>query len=489
MAEKNPNSYGWARFILAMVAIVFTIALFGAGAWTVYQILSAGWTVSVYSDIYDAISRAAGDVFSDFQGYAIAVLSMGLALWMVHETYKTLYKGMGMGESTMDAKYFEGIYKKLFLTTAIIGLFLINTPRNVFSNTFEIILNLGSGVGRELLQRKIVRLGAKIPEGCEDMPGELSYETARDVLSKNTKLEMTCMMREAGVLREDYIKLGGLMFDKGKGPLVGAIVSYITIRFGAEIVGSVLTFSGNSAGRIVSAAGAPGAAVVAGAQVLLSREVQMGITGVVLVGGFFFINLLFAFIFIENLLLMGAGIILFPLLIACYVFEETRSYAVAALSELRKFAIGLIFICIALVICSEANDWILGGMFGAAPGENITRTRAAIKLLEVNDLDGFERLIKFSAGGTAMYILWAIFAVALNAKILGEASKFAGWFDGAISESGLGKSLYGFGKSVKNSFTSINRELYGFAKNDERSGLTKLKNNVMDVVRKRKKAE
>ena len=185
---------------------------------------------------------------------------------------------------------------------------------------------------------------------------------------------------------------------------------------------------------------------------ITNEDIRMGASGIALIIGLFMVNMLFAFIIIENMIFMGVALLIFPILAVCYVFEQTRSYATAGLSKLFTFAKGLIFMCIAIVICNEINDWVLGGIFSSPNETNISSTKYALTLLKEGEIDKFNEIVG------DWYFLYVIFALTLNFKLIKEEGTFAGWFGGSVSESGLGQSVWSFSKSIINKTKSVGRD-------------------------------
>jgi len=186
----------------------------------------------------------------------------------------------------------------------------------------------------------------------------------------------------------------------------------------------------------------------------LNRDLRMALAGVIIVGGFIFINLLFAFIIIEQFLFLGAAIILFPFLAASYVFDETRSYATTALQNVLKFAIGLIVVCFVAAFCVELNLWIFGSMFGS--GEDAITAGEALAMINADPENGLDDFIDTVDSG--WYFLWALLAIMVNAKLLSEARTFAGWFGGDFQQSALGENLFTLGKSTAGYILSAHKK-------------------------------
>jgi hypothetical protein len=516
------------KWVVAAVCVAIFVGGVVAGGSAAYQIVTTCWACDVFRTIYDSLSKTAFDVFELFQGKAILLLSVGLALWMVYETYTIFITGMGINpEIKLDAEYFKKIYKKIFLATAIIGLFLINTPRNVFANTFEVILDFGSGIGRQLLHGKIAELGAELPAECTVSDRELRY-SAGMALSDTTRDNMVCLMREVDVVRRDYIALGQELFEHGTTAMIVDVALQAGIRIGATVASFLLRRHGSTGwlkgkekkiarqdkkvgelakkieeatrdrkptdalqrqlesakrslernrgavkkvaddfadnagrnfrtrqvvGKAISKTNGFVADAISVGHFIADEDFRMGIAGIVVLGGFFFVNLLFSFILIENLLFFGIAIVIFPFLAACYVFEgPLRGFATHALKSQFAFAIGLIFMCLATVMCAELNDWILGGMISSPDPARISGTRYAIELLRAGDVDGYNDIV-----GTGWFFLYALFAVMVNGRLLVEARKFAGWFTGTMIEGTLGKNLATLGKSAVATLTSVTR--------------------------------
>ncbi|MGN0929884.1 MAG: hypothetical protein ACI4N3_04550 [Alphaproteobacteria bacterium] len=500
----------WIFFIFSMAILTYLIFNTAQGA---YTLLTECWVCSVVENIYDAFSRISYETFSLFQNDALLLLSIALALWIVYETYQVFIKGISSKlDVNITPDFFKNIYKKLFLATFVIGALLLNSPRNVFSNTYELVLDFGSGIGRTVLRKKINQLNLVVPDECEAKQSSTLVYKEGMALSENTKDNMVCLIKEVNLLRQNYIQIGIHLFEYALPSLITAVVVNVSIRvagffggralqnFGTDkwlkkmnkkiekekdpekvkklkemIEGVVDDVANNDsktvksrqrAGRIISDNASKVADVSSIVAFITSNDVRMGLTGIALVIGLFMVNMLFAFIIIENMLFMGVSLLIFPFLAVCYVFNETRSYATAGLSKLWGFAKGLIFVCIAIIICNEINDWVLGGMFSAPNETNISTTKYALKLLQNGEIEKFNDLV-----GSPFYFLYAIFAIILNFKIISEAPTFAGWFGGSISESALGKSVWNFSKSVVSWTKSASRELVSYKKASDDVGI------------------
>ena len=495
----------WFFFIIAVAILTYLIVNTTRG---VYTLLTECWVCYVVENIYDAFSKVSYETFHLFQNDALLILSIALALWIVYETSQVFMKGISSNpDINITPDFFKNIYKKLFLAVFVIWVFLLNSPRNVFSNTYEIVLDFGSGIGRSILHKKINDLELNIPDECKNQPTELVYN--KDMaLSENTKNNMVCMIKEVNVLRQNYIQIGINLFEYGLPSMITAAVVNVSIRLAGFFGGRALQQYGSekwlkkltkrlgkekndkkskklkdlidklsddiknndgkntkrvqNTGRVISNNASKVADVSSIVAIITDNDIRMGLTGVALVIGFFLVNMLFAFIIIENMLFMGVSLLIFPFLAICYVFNETRSYATAGLKKLWDFAKGIIFVCIAIIICDEVNDWVLGGMFTAPNETNISSTKYALKLLEAGEIDKFNDLVK-----SPLYFLYAIFAVIVNFLVMREAPTFAGWFTGSVSESELGKSVWNFSKSIVSWTKSAGRELVGYKKHPD----------------------
>lgn len=523
MADSTSNKIAlfssikkWIFFIFSVALLTYLIINTTSG---VYTLLTECWVCTVFENIYDTFSRVSYNTFEFFQNDALLLLSVALALWIVYETYQVFKNGLNGKGINVSPDFFKTIYRKLFLAVFVIGALLLNSPRNVFSNTYEIVLDFGSGIGRTVLRKKIYEQGLTVPAECEaKQSAELVYKEGM-ALSENTKENMVCLIKEVDLLRQNYIQIGINLFEYSLPALITAIVANVSIRTAGFFGGRALQNFGTDkwlkkinkriekqsiklskqknskkakkiqenidnlkekldtvvddvannnsktvkrqqrAGRTISNNAEKFANVSSIVALVTSNDIRMGLTGIALIIGLFMVNMLFAFIIIENMLFMGVSLLIFPFLAICYTFNYTRNYATAGLSRLWGFAKGLIFICIAIIICNEINDWILGGMFSASNKTNISTTRYALKLLENGEIEKFNALVK-----NPFYFLYAIFAILLNFKIISEAPKFAGWFGGSISESALGKSVWNFSKSIVNWTKSSGRALVGYNK-------------------------
>ncbi len=515
----------WTLLIVSLLILVYMIYNITSGA---YTLLKDCWVCGVFESIYDTFSRVANQTFYIFQNDSLVILSVCLALWIAYETYKIFIKSVGLDPSVqvnLDPEYLKKIYKKMFLATVVIGLFIINSPRNIFANTYEIVLDFGSGVGRFVIQKKINEMQLSIPPECQNQSTNLIYKEG-NALSENTKNNMVCLIKEINVLRQSYMDIGINLFEHGIFPISLAIITNIGIRVGGFFLGRNLEqygtdkwlekiqkaiqnkklkgkkaeqlkqkldevlkdikdnkskntkrtqktgeFISNNAGRIAN--------ISSIAAFITNQDIRMGLSGIALVIGLFMVNMLFAFIIVENLLFMGVSLLIFPFLAICYVFDETRSYAKKGLSDLFGFAIGLIFMCVGMIICAEINDWVLGGMLSAESTNNITTTNYMLKLLQEGDIETFNKL------ASPFYFFYIIFALLLNFKIVQESYNFASWFMGNISESGLGSSVWKFSKSVISWSQSLYRENIAYAKRtDKATNLDKLKSATHGITDK-----
>ena len=559
MAEIVNSKMKWLRRIGLGVFVVFLflvlILRLRRMPGEVERILNTCWTCEVIANVYDVISFNAMRIVPDMQFAALAAMSVGLALWIVHKTYVILVgdKADQLPSMKVEANYFTEIYKRFVLAFVIAFVFLggIGT-RTILENTFELAVDFGSSVGRHILQRQIINhgFGHNITDGsrhgepdCRRAPRERVWQEGA-ALSDTTRNSLVCLALEMDLVRREYQKLGWLLIQNG-GPAIMRAIAFnvgtrVMVFFGgralargggrvflraqgmwlnnrrlanearrtrtlerlrgqAEAAGA----AGDTAGRarimrrytsvnrsarqareaydrsIGEVADALAGGVPTGAAartirrqrymgrlmydtglpaflgnattffyILASADLRMALAGIILVGGFIFINLLFAFIIIEQLLFMGVAIILFPFIAACWVFEATRRYAQGALQSLMKFAIGLIAICFVAAFCIELNLWILGGMFGSYSG--ITSVSEALDIIRLGDAygEGYGVGDFVDMVDNNWYFLWALLAVALNAKLLGETGKFASWFGGEFSQSKMGSEFFGYGKSA-----------------------------------------
>ena len=500
--------FTWVRWIFSGIFIVM-LFIFGA---KLYPILKDCWTCNIFSSMYDAFSIVGAQTVKYFQENLFVLISVCLALWIVYETYKALEPSltfMAPDEPKFDDDFFKKIYKKLFLTMAVIGLFIINEPRNIFSNTFELTLDFGSSISRQFIRNKIDE--SQIPSECVKTPKELSY-TGDGVLSDNTRDDMVCLLKEVNILRHNYMDIGIALFEYGKKDIEILMAETVLVKtaffVGGKIIGSKfgkkalkrqnkkleklkkdveknkdkiekleksidaitkdLKSGGKkqkqlkTAGKIVNKSGdfvAAGNAII---QFLKNKNINMGLAGLGMAIGLFIINMFFAFIIIEKILWLGVSILLLPLLAACYIFEQTRNFATKSLQDTFSFAIGLIFMSVAMVMCAEINDWILGGMFSAPDASNISRTTEAIALIKAGRIDEFNNLV-----GTNWYFVYVIFVIGVDALLIKSAGEFASWFNGSLSEANLAKPLWKMGTSAYKTTTSVVREIKNYVKRGE----------------------
>jgi hypothetical protein len=128
-----------------------------------------------------------------------------------------------------------------------------------------------------------------------------------------------------------------------------------------------------------------------------------------------------------------------------------------------RFVIGLIVICFVAAFCVELNLWLLGGMFtegGLISGGEAISAREALNMIYADE-DGLAEFIDMV--DNKWYFLWALLAVAVNAKLLSETHKFASWFSGDFKQSVLGDNLFTFGKSAATYIVSAHKKTTLFA--------------------------
>lgn len=523
MAQKEGNGFfsifgsifTWVKWI---VVLLIVILLFILGV-KLYPILKDCWTCNILSGIYNTFSILGAKTFEYFQENVMVLISVCLALWIVHQTYIALKPSLTFlapSEPKFNADFIKNIYKKIFLTVAVIGLVILNNPRNVFSNTFEITLDFGTNISREFLRKKIIDK-SKIPPECVETSKELSYSNG-GVLSDNTRDDMVCLLKEVNLLRHDYMDIGIALVEHSKPGLIYLFAKTVFIKAATSLGGRAIAkkFSpkhlakqkkklaklgknsenaeknkqaierleksikdiendakngGKKAksykfwGKTLSKSSNTIALASAIFDFFLFEDVRMGLAGIGLVMGLFIINMFFAFIIIEKILFLGISILLLPLLAACYIFEQTRNFATTALKDTFSFAIGLIFMSITMVMCAEINDWILGGMFSAPDADNVTQTAKAIALIKAGKIDEFNDLV-----GSNWYFIYVIFVIGVNALLIKSAGTFASWFNGSISDSDLVKPLWDIGTSTYKTTKSVVREIKLFADKGEMSG-------------------
>ena len=499
--------------------LAYVIALFAIGV-KLYPLLKDCWTCDVFSTMYDVFGKISMETFSYFQQYVLIIVSVCLALWIVYKTYEALSPTIDSmlypDAPKFNPDFIKNIYKKIFLTMAVLGLFIFNDPRNIFSNTFEITLDFGSSIGRELVHKKIIK-PELIPSECQNQSSELTYKED-SVLSENTKNNMVCLMHEVNILRHDYMDLGITMFEYGLKPMIATAVAYVATRvaffaggifikkFGTkgwikkmnkkldkltdrltnstddknkrkiqksindlkkkleqEASSGKTTKKMEKRGEVVggTVGKVAGIGVVAGI-IAMSEDVRIGLSGICLLIGLTIMNMFFGFIIVEYMLFLGITIILFPVLAVCYIFKDVSGlggFATKGLSDTFSFALRLIFTCLAMVICSEINDWILGGMFANASTGNITTPQTAIALLKAGDIAGFN-----DAMGSSWYLAYVLLALYFDFVILNHAPKIAGWFGATVSDSSLVGPLKSLGKSSLSTVTSVSREIKHYTK-------------------------
>ena len=493
---------------------LFILLLFVLGV-KFYPVLKDCWTCNIFSSLYNAFSIIGAYTFSYFQENIFVLISVCLALWIVYETYKALESSLTFlmpDAPKFDDGFFKKIYKKMFLTTAVVGLVILNSPRNVFSNTFEITLDFGSSISREFIRKKIVDK-SQIPSECEKTSRELVY-SSEGVLSDNTRDDMVCFLKEVNILRQDYMDLGIALVEYAKPSLMRMFGDAIFVKLSTLILGhsiskrfsakwlkkqekklnklsngkdieknkkkiekikKLIEKAGDDAenggkkqkinkavGRAISRSSTNLALVDALIEFFVDDDVRMGLAGLMLIIGLFLVNMFFAFVIVEKMLFLGVSILLLPLLAACYIFEQTRSFATKSLKDTFSFAIGLIFMSITMVMCAEINDWILGGMFSAPGSSNVSRTLEAIALIKAGNIEEFNKLV-----GTDWYFVYIVFLVGVDFLLVKSAGTFASWFNGSFSDSELVKPLWKMGTSAYATTLSVVREVKLYVKDGD----------------------
>lgn len=535
MAKSGGNFFSILGSIFTWIKWIFSFAVVACVLVFIkefYPIAKDCWTCSVFESIYDAFSAISMQTFAYFQDKIVVVISVCLALWCVYETYKAFTPTLNLlypDAPKINDDFFKKIYKKMFLTIAILGLFIFNDPRNIFANTFEITLDFGSGIGREFIRKKVDQ--DKIPAECKNMPTELIYKDGMS-FSENTKNNMVCLLKEINLLRQDFSDIGITLVEENKDNLITTVTMAVVTKVGAVVIGLVGRVAGgkilknlvNKKGKVkelskkaddrikeltekldnttdpkdrkkiqdniqkferdkkefeemmqklekgeaatttttkvTKTVGEASTFLAIGTAIIsffTQEEVRLGIAGLGLIIGFTILNMFFSFIIVEHMLFLGVSIILLPIIAACYIFEQTRNFATVGIKKTFGFAIGLIFMCIGMVICSEINDFVLGGMFSAPASSNITSTQQAIALLKSGNTEEFSELI--SSGWFFIYVLLTL---GLDYLILKETLNLAGQFKGDISNSKLLQPLLQIGKSSLQVIKSVSREVEGY---------------------------
>ncbi len=525
-----------ASYVKWAFAVFITVALFLLSK-AVYPLFTDPecWTCSVFENVYNAYSLISMQTFALFQKYILAIISVCFALWIVYKTFQIMQPAVfsflyPVESVNLGQNYYKAIYKKIFLVVAILGLFIFNSPRNIFSNTFEITLDFGTAISRYLLRAKLSE--DKVPKECVNQNSKIEYKDGM-ALSENTKNNMMCMMKEVNNFRHSYVDLGIAMFEYGLKPMIATLVGYIAIRvsffFGGRYLknyggkkwfknmdkkiddytekiknsatspekkqkyekilrnlkdklkkeveeqknGGKKTEKLNKVGEKVQDWNKLPASIMAIVAILTNDDVKMGIAGLGILIGFYIINMFFAFIIVEYMLFLGIAIILFPVLAASYIFEQTRQYATVALSQTFSFSLRLIFTCIAMVICAEINDNILGG---ALTG-NLNNPADLVAILKSGHVQAFN-----AAVGTSWYVLYVFIAIFLNAVIMKEVGSVTKWFNGdASSDSKLLSPLLSMGKSGYDTAKSVVKEVRTYRKfvDDDKSKNDKKNNKSM----------
>lgn len=548
--------FGLKVFLFFLAIILFLIL-----GVKLYPLFRTCWTCDVFESIYDTLSLVSSKTFYYFQDYVLVLVSVGFALWIVYTTFiafQPALVSMLFPDKPPDIgfNFVKTIYKKIFLIIAVVGMVIINEPRNVLSNTFEITLDFGTSIARQILyyrhrDKANYKKSDDIPEYCFKGSGKLIYKSDdKDdghyiySLSDTTKHNVICLMHDINSLRSEYVELGIALFNGGQGALKWTLVGAVSAKLamlgigvafkvvsknlankagdwlkvadkqGKEIaaktasktakqnyldvlkkslttatgaekdsilktidryeksiknltddIGSltkgktiVENFAKNTRDTVkitkkiskgaVNLNGALEKTVLIGS-FLKSESTRMGFAGILILLGFFFLNMFFSFVIIEFMLFVGMSIILLPVIGACYIFEFTRQFATASLKLTLSFSLKLIFSCIAMVICYELNAWILGGMFtGAKEPINFYKAK---ELVEAGTF--------YDAVGSTWFVLYALLAVAISMIVMQEIGKFAKWFGADIADTSMANGLIKMGKTVKGAFMSTGRSI------------------------------
>ena len=494
--EKSENKIFRAfsfvpSFLKWIVIILVTLNLMMLGT-EVYPLFKTCWVCDVFKSIYDAFSIASFELFTLFKEPVVVVISFCFALWLVHQVYLLLKPSLSSvlvpdEGPKFNADFLKTIYKKIFLLVAVLGLVIFNEPKNVFSNSFELILDFGTGIGRTILRNKIDI--NKLPEECRESNDKQKYGD-NNALSMSTRNNLSCLIEETMLIRRSYVDLGLTMVNYGLVPIITEVVKYVAARVGAFFGGKALEKYGGEAWlnkltknneklkkrlekeldprkqKKIQKKLAKGQETIKKAsdksKDFVKKTKMLNKTGKILVdhnklpaniialSGI--INLYFPLIIIEFVLFLGIVFILFPVLAGCYIFEVTRNFATTSFSKTIEFSFKLIFICIAMVLCASLNDLILGGGI-------VKNTTELTDILNNVSSDNFTKEMLAD-----WYFVRVFLALFFNAVVMNQMGSLAGWFGTDTNDSGLRSGIENLKNTMIKTATSVGRDVKSYAK-------------------------
>ena len=230
--------YPIAKWLIVGIVTLFLIIL----GTSVYPLFQTCWVCDVFKSIYDAFSIVSFEIYSLFKEPVVIVISVCFALWLVHQVYTLLKPSVSSvlipdEGAKFSAEFLKTIYKKIFLVVVVLGLVIFNEPKNVFSNSFELILDFGTSIGRTILRNKIDK--NKLPDYCKDDTKKQEYDK-KNALSMSTRDNLSCLIEETILMRRQYVDFGLTMVSYGLVPIVLEVVKYVTARLAFYFGGKAL---------------------------------------------------------------------------------------------------------------------------------------------------------------------------------------------------------------------------------------------------------
>ena len=275
------------------------------------------WVCSAFASLFDLMSVVGLKIFVFISDIVWTLVVMGLAIWILTKVYSYI-------KNEQESDFKEILYeltKKLFII-AIIGVAIgYSTPsrlksmaNTIFENTAIPILEMGVGVGTEIIKSPI----------CE----KLTYPESEvdGILSPQLKRDLLCLTNSVNVVFLSATTAGANMIDF-----------------------SLKNFFNNK-----------------NPTALLDIIGGMAITTI-----FFLMYIFIPFTLVNIIFTIGILIALTPVMIAGYAYDETKSFSSTGLTSLFHMAFYIIMYCIFLGIIYSSFIFI-GDMYYPAPLDNFT---------------------------------------------------------------------------------------------------------------------
>lgn len=275
------------------------------------------WVCGIFASLFDLMSIVGLRIFIFISDIVWTLVVMGLAVWLLSKVYSYI-------KNEQESDFKEVLYelgKKLFII-AIIGVGigyatperLKETANIVFENTAIPILEMGVGVGTEIVKSPICE---KLTYPSSEVDGLLSPELKRDLL---------CLMNSINVVFLSGTTAGANMIDF-------SLKNFI-----------------NKKNPIA----------------LLDILGGMGMTVI-----FFMMYVFIPFTLVNIIFTIGILLGLTPVMIAGYAYDETKSFSSTGFTSLFGMGFSIIMYCIFLGIIYSSFIFI-GDMYYPGPLDNFT---------------------------------------------------------------------------------------------------------------------